>query len=411
MVIHLDISYPILYAQDVSHHSEKPLVVIRTLVYNHAPFLHDYFRGILMQETNFPFVAIVHDDASTDDSAAIIREYAAKHPDIIRPILETENQYSKRDGSLRRIMDAAAEAYSPRYAALCEADDYWTDPRKLQKQVDYLEAHPECTMVVCHGTIIKSGRTYRTEAEYRELNFPHPGEKERDIDLRELTERPGSYLLTAGIIYRSFLRKAYPPAFKSLPFGDSQLKLMAAMEGTIHYLPDDMVTYRLCSSDTAASSRSLAKKPQSFNEIPWRKVVDMYDAADQYSKGRHADIFRVAAVRSAVKQTWQNPKLRREILRHWKHIFSYTYLREAEGFHREQSRHRISFFIKRLLYFPHYPMPGAQFLLSPLILFFYAPSPRGAAFGFGPLHLCSYLKEGGRLSFYVAGRKAFSLPC
>ena len=96
-----------------------------------------------MQKTCFRFEAIVHDDASTDGSAAIIREYAEKYPEIIKPIFETENQYSKNDGSIRRIMNAHTHG---KYVAMCEGDDYWTDPYKLQKQVDFLESHPDYVM-------------------------------------------------------------------------------------------------------------------------------------------------------------------------------------------------------------------------------------------------------------------------
>ena len=84
-----------------------------------------------MQKTNFRFEAIVHDDASTDGTATIIKEYAEKYPDIIKPILETENQYSKHDGSLRRIVDEAC--LGGKYVAWCEGDDYWIDALKLQK--------------------------------------------------------------------------------------------------------------------------------------------------------------------------------------------------------------------------------------------------------------------------------------
>ena len=119
------------------------IVAIKCLVYNHEPYLRDCLDGFVMQQTNFPFVAIVHDDASTDNSAAIIREYEEKYPDIIKPIYEAENQYSKRDGSLGRIMNAAVDATGAKYVAMCEGDDYWTDPLKLQKQVDFMEANPE----------------------------------------------------------------------------------------------------------------------------------------------------------------------------------------------------------------------------------------------------------------------------
>lgn len=121
-----------------------PLVTIRCLVYNHEPYLRQCLDGFVMQKTNFPFEAIVHDDASTDRSAEIIREYAEKYPDIIKPIFETENQYSKRNGSIRRIMN---EHTRGKYVALCEGDDYWIDPYKLQKQVDFLETHPDYGLV------------------------------------------------------------------------------------------------------------------------------------------------------------------------------------------------------------------------------------------------------------------------
>lgn len=120
--------------------NDLPLVSIRCLTYNHAQYIQQCLEGFVMQNTNFKFETIIHDDASTDDTADIIREYAAKYPDIIKPIYETENQYSKQDGSLKRIMDSHMRG---KYIAICEGDDYWIDPYKLQKQVDFLEANPE----------------------------------------------------------------------------------------------------------------------------------------------------------------------------------------------------------------------------------------------------------------------------
>ena len=126
---------------------EQPLMVtIRCLTYNHEPYIRQCLEGFVMQKTNFRFEAIVHDDASTDGTAAIIREYAEKYPDIIKPIYETENQYSKHDGSLSRIMNANMHG---KYVAMCEGDDYWIDPLKLQKQVDFLENHPKYSLT-CH---------------------------------------------------------------------------------------------------------------------------------------------------------------------------------------------------------------------------------------------------------------------
>ena len=128
----------------------KPLVAIHCLVYNHAPYLRDCLEGFVMQQTNFPFVAVVHDDASTDNSAAIIREYEQKYPHIFKPIYEIESIYKKGGfGAIDNVMLHAINATNAKYVAMCEGDDYWTDPLKLQKQVDFMEANPEYVLC-CH---------------------------------------------------------------------------------------------------------------------------------------------------------------------------------------------------------------------------------------------------------------------
>ena len=120
----------------------SPLVSICCLTYNHAPYLRQCTDGFMMQERTFPIEILIHDDASTDGTQDIIREYEEKFPDIIKPQYQAENQYSK--GKM-------VEAYNyfraeGRYIALCEGDDYWTDPQKLQKQVDFLESYPDYVM-------------------------------------------------------------------------------------------------------------------------------------------------------------------------------------------------------------------------------------------------------------------------
>ena len=118
--------------------SNTPVVSVKCITYNHEKYIAQALDGFLMQKTIFPFEVIVHDDASTDKTADIIREYEAKFPKIIKPIYETENQYSKHDGSLSKIVN---EACKGKYIAFCEGDDYWIDENKLQTQVDFLEKH------------------------------------------------------------------------------------------------------------------------------------------------------------------------------------------------------------------------------------------------------------------------------
>lgn len=121
---------------------KTPLVSISCLTYNHAPFVRKCLDGFLMQKTTFPFEILIHDDCSTDGTDLIIREYTEKYPDIIKPLYETENKYSNGYRGKMDITFNYSRAQG-KYIASCEGDDYWTDPLKLQKQVDFMEANPE----------------------------------------------------------------------------------------------------------------------------------------------------------------------------------------------------------------------------------------------------------------------------
>lgn len=124
---------------------EQPIVTVWCLAYNQKDFIRDALEGFVMQKTSFPFEVIVHDDASTDGTTAIVQEYARHYPDIIKPVIETENQWQK--GGLKHIIKIMNEKYRKgKYIAFCEGDDYWTAPQKLQLQVDFLESHPEYSM-------------------------------------------------------------------------------------------------------------------------------------------------------------------------------------------------------------------------------------------------------------------------
>ena len=121
------------------------MVSIRCITYNHAPYIRQCLEGFVMQKTNFRFQAVVHDDASTDGTTEIVREYAEKYPDIIVPMYEEENRWSKHDGTLLTCMLPYLKG---KYIAECEGDDYWTDPLKLQKQVDFMESHEDYSICI-----------------------------------------------------------------------------------------------------------------------------------------------------------------------------------------------------------------------------------------------------------------------
>ncbi len=125
--------------------SMQPTVIVWCLTYNQKGFIRDALDGFVMQQTNFPFEVVVHDDASTDGTTDIVMEYAERYPEIIKPMVETENQWQK--GGLKHIISIMNEQHRRgKYIAFCEGDDYWIDPNKLQRQVDFLESNPDYSM-------------------------------------------------------------------------------------------------------------------------------------------------------------------------------------------------------------------------------------------------------------------------
>ena len=117
----------------------KPLVTVVCMTYNHESFIRDALHGFLIQRTTFPFRVVVHDDASTDRTTEIIKDFEVRYPAIIRGVYQTENLYSRG----LRARPFVEPLLLGKYIALCEGDDFWTDPSKLQKQVDFLEENPD----------------------------------------------------------------------------------------------------------------------------------------------------------------------------------------------------------------------------------------------------------------------------
>lgn len=209
-------------------------VSIRCMTFNHKSYIQHCLDGFVMQKTNFRFEAIVHDDASTDGTQDIIREYAEKYPDIIKPIYETENQYSKHDGSLRRVIDSAMSPTS-KYVALCEGDDYWIDPLKLQKQVDFLESHPNYSMCYHAVNYVSDDIVIGNDKRF---------ENECDVSTEQMIEGGGGFCATCSLVYRKEFLYNKPSYFKIAKVGDAPLQVFLATSGKIHYFPALMGTYR-----------------------------------------------------------------------------------------------------------------------------------------------------------------------
>lgn len=227
-----------------------------------------------MQQTNFPFYVWVHDDASTDGTTEIVKEYEKKHPDLIHASLEKENQYSQ--GKIRQIIDENIPK-DIKYIAFCEGDDYWTDPNKLQMQVDYMEQHPECILTYTdydykctdNGVYIK--RMFEQQNGYRPKSF---------IDhLVHIT-----YMAPMSWVYRSSLN-INKTSFIDLSF---EMMLNAFLQGKVSYLPKSTCVY--------VSHAGSATRENSW-EKQYKYKKDVFEEQLYYAKKYDVDKYTLALIK------------------------------------------------------------------------------------------------------------------
>lgn len=217
----------------------KPKIAINCIAYNQEKYIRDTLEGFIMQKADFPFIAIVHDDASTDSTPEIIREYAEKYPDIIFPIYEKENQYSKKDGSIFFIMSTAIKSSGATYTAYCEGDDYWIDCHKLAKQFDFMEQHPNISL--CFHAVNEKFENSNKPQKIRDKVY------NREYSAVEwFSKRPSqtSSFFLRTTVYDTKLWKYVASNSKKFPVGDIPLLLSCTKIGGLYGLSDIMSTYR-----------------------------------------------------------------------------------------------------------------------------------------------------------------------
>ena len=211
------------------------MVSICCITYNQAAYIRDALEGFVNQETDFPYEVLIHDDASTDGTAQIIQEYADRYPERIFPILQTENQYSKGLTNVSGTFNFPRAR--GRYIAMCEGDDYWTDTKKLQKQVDYLEANPGCSLCFHSAKVEVQGKAL-TEHDMR----PYKGS--RMISPEEIIDKTSGYPTASLMFYREMV-DALTDFYNPAPIADIPLQLLAANRGWAWYMDEPMCVYRL----------------------------------------------------------------------------------------------------------------------------------------------------------------------
>jgi glycosyltransferase involved in cell wall biosynthesis len=214
------------------------MVSICCLAYNQEAYIRDTLDGFLKQKTDFPFEILIHDDASTDHTADIIREYEAKYPDIVKPVYQKENQWYKGISISFTYNFSRAKG---KYIALCEGDDFWTDPLKLQKQFDFMESHPDYALCCSDASklIEESGVAYTNKLS----------PVSRELTYRELNG--DAHIITATAFFRKDCvfeyYKVRPQLKKNRRWmmGDLPLALYMATHSKVFYLSESLACYRI----------------------------------------------------------------------------------------------------------------------------------------------------------------------
>ena len=227
-----------------------------------------------MQKIPYPFEVIIHDDASTDGTTEIVREYEKKYPDIIKPIYQKENQYSKIGQAI--FPQCVWPKTQGKYIALLECDDFWTDPQKLETQVDYMEMHAGCSGT-CHASdwmtdekIIKNDQRFRIEC---------------DISPEQMILGGGDFVSTASLCFHKQCVLNWPYFCQVANVLDYPLQILLTLRGNLHYFPQTMSCYRF-GRPGSWTDQMQADKEKHYKAL--RAAIRWLTELDKETNGKYA---------------------------------------------------------------------------------------------------------------------------
>lgn len=232
----------------------QPVVSICCITYNHENYIEKALNGFLMQETDFPFEIVIHDDASTDNTANIIKDYEKNYPDLFRPIYQMKNQKSKyKSGMNPRFNYSRAKG---KYIALCDGDDYWTDPLKLQKQVDFLEGNEEVGIV---HTKYKVLHEEKNEFEVHEKKIFSPSFSAFRNYLYTGDMRTMTVMFRSGFL-KDIQKLLDEGIMTKMKYGDRTTFLTITSKSDIGYINEVTGVYRISNKITATRTTNLVDR-------------------------------------------------------------------------------------------------------------------------------------------------------
>lgn len=260
-------------------------VSVVCITYNHEKYIEKALESFVTQKTNFPFEIIVHDDASTDGTADIIRRYEKEYPHLVKPIYETENQYHKKNWS--SIKKQYVPMIKGKYIAICEGDDYWIDDHKLQKQFDYMEAHPDCSFCGTDGYEESGSKRGKTSI------FAQTSEGKALLNNKE--NRFGGpemirfwQIPTASYFLRTSDMAEIPEIPKNCFSGDLFVQIYLASKGYCHCLIEPCCVYR---RRVSGSLTDQWRKNSTIRIKYINSVINLMDYMDGYTEYKYHEDF------------------------------------------------------------------------------------------------------------------------
>jgi glycosyltransferase involved in cell wall biosynthesis len=244
-------------------------VSVQVITYNHEKYIAQAIESVLMQEVNFDYEIVIGEDCSTDKTREIVLAYQEKHPDKIRALLRERNL-----GGMKNVVETF-NACRGEYIAALEGDDYWTSPHKLQKQVDYLDQHPECAL--CFHNVTR----FYQDGSREPHTYNAPDQKEI-CTLDDLWVK--NFITTCSAMLRKKCVEPLPAWFVTLPWGDWTLFILAARRGPIGYLKEVMGAHRIHSGGMWSSLDRIERLELLFR---------FYTAIDAYLEFAYHNAIRV----------------------------------------------------------------------------------------------------------------------
>lgn len=261
------------------------LVSICCITYNQQQYIEEAIKGFLKQKVNFKYEIIIYDDASTDNTVNIIKKYMQDYPDIIKPIFSKENKYTKGEQTFLYTFEKA----KGKYIALCEGDDYWIDENKLQMQVDYMEANPNCTFCFHNAYVLYMKHKKKVKFITNKPKFKKNMNKDGNYGPGDIHLIGCGMIPTASFFFRSEYVSKIPDWFKKCFCGDMPLKLIMTSFGYAHYIDKIMSVYRKETGISVTDQWQEKEKNIQIKIARFEKAKEILDWFNEFTKYKYND--------------------------------------------------------------------------------------------------------------------------